>query len=53
MIPRKKEDGHNKRSEGVDSPSDDSAVRQDNIEHIASDYNSVTIAFARDHRQTS
>ena len=53
MIPRKEEDGNNKRSEGVDGPSDDSAIRQNGIEDIACDNNGVTVAFGRDHRQLS
>jgi hypothetical protein len=53
MIPRKEEDGHNKRSEGVDGPSDDSTIRQNGIEDIARDNNGVTVAFGRDHRQPS
>ena len=53
MIPRKEEDGNNKRSEGVDGPSDDSAIRQNGIEDITRDNNGVTVAFDRDHRQPS
>jgi hypothetical protein len=53
MIPWKKEDGNFKRSEGVDGPSDDSAIRQNGIEDIARDDNGVAVAFARDLRQTS
>ena len=53
MIPWKEEDGNNKQSEGVDGPSDDSAIRQNGIEDIARDNNGVTVAFGRDHRQPS
>ena len=53
MIPRKEEDGNNKRSEGVNGPSDDSAIRQNGIEDIARDNNSVAVSFGRDLRQTS
>ena len=53
MIPRKEEDGNNKRSEGVDRPSDNSAIRQNGIEDIARDNNGVTVAFGRNHRQPS
>jgi len=53
MIPRKEEDGNNKRSEGVDGPSDDSAIRQNGIEDVARDNNGVTVTFGRDHRQPS
>jgi hypothetical protein len=53
MIPRKEEDGNNKRSEGVDGPSDDSAIRQNGIEDIARDNNGVAVVFGRDHRQPS
>jgi hypothetical protein len=53
MIPRKEEDGNKKRSEGIDGPSDDSAIRQNGIEDIARDNHSVTVALGRDHRQPS
>jgi hypothetical protein len=53
MIPRKEEDGNNKRSEGVDGPSDDAAIRQNGIENITRDNNGVAVAFRRDHRQSS
>jgi hypothetical protein len=53
MIPRKEENGNNERSEGVDRPSNNSAIRQNGIEDIARDNNSVTVVFGRNHRQPS
>ena len=53
MIPRKEEYGNNERSEGVDRPSDNSAIRQNGIEDIARDNNGVTVVFGRNHRQPS
>jgi hypothetical protein len=52
MIPRKEEDGNTKRFEGVDGPSDDSAIRQDGIEDITGDNNGVAFAFRCDRRQS-
>jgi len=53
VISRKEEDGDNKRSESVDCPIDNSAIRQNGIEDVARDNHGITLAFGRNHRQLS
>ena len=52
MIPREEENRSNKRSKGVDGPSHNPSIWQDDVEDIARDNYGVTVVFGRDHRQS-